>query len=105
MASAISHAVAALSIGTAFYAPKMAKRVWIAGALCSMIPDVDVIGFHFGVRYGDFWGHRGFTHSLLFAVLLAATVAMILFRNSGIHVGLYSPIYSLRPRATECLMP
>ena len=49
-----------------------------------MIPDVDVIGFHFGVRYGDFWGHRGFTHSLLFAVLLAATVAMILFRSSGI---------------------
>ena len=84
MASAISHAVAALSIGTAFYTPKMAQRVWIAGALCSMIPDVDVIGFRFGVHYGDFWGHRGFTHSLLFAGVLAAVVAMILFRNAGI---------------------
>ncbi len=40
-----------------------------------MIPDVDVIGFQFGIRYGDFWGHRGFTHSLVFAAILA-TVAI-----------------------------
>jgi inner membrane protein len=84
MASVISHAVAALSIGTGFHTPTMARRVWIAGALCSMIPDVDVIGFHFGVHYSDFWGHRGFTHSLLFAAVLAVVVAMILLSNSGI---------------------
>lgn len=34
----------------------------------------DVIGFQFGVHYGDFWGHRGFTHSLVFAVLLASVL-------------------------------
>ena len=33
----------------------------------SMLPDADVIGFSFGVRYGDPWGHRGATHSLTFA--------------------------------------
>ncbi len=37
-----------------------------------MLPDIDVIGFRFGVRYGDFLGHRGFTHSLVFAGLLAS---------------------------------
>jgi inner membrane protein len=79
LASGFSHAVAALSLGTCFYRPGMPKRVWIAGALCSVLPDIDVIGFHFGIRYGDFWGHRGFTHSLLFAAILAAFVAILEF--------------------------
>jgi inner membrane protein len=48
MASAFSYAVAALSIGTCFYLPQTPKRVWIAGALCSIVPDIDVIGFRFG---------------------------------------------------------
>src|SRR5690242_20365196 len=61
----------------------MPKRVWIAGILCSVLPDIDVVGFHFGIRYGDFWGHRGFTHSLLFAAILAWLVAIVgLWRTS-----------------------
>jgi len=31
MASAFSHAVAALSIGTCFYRPQVPKQVWVAG--------------------------------------------------------------------------
>lgn len=82
MASAFSHAVAALSIGSCFYRREIPRRVWIAGAICSALPDLDVIGFNFGVRYGDFWGHRGFTHSLVFAALLAA-VTLLLFFSRG----------------------
>src|SRR5205823_15125962 len=87
MASAISHAVAALSIGTCFYRPQIPKRVWVAGIVCSVLPDLDVIGFRFGIRYGDFWGHRGFTHSLVFAALLAGAVAVGMLRRgaSGIR--------------------
>jgi inner membrane protein len=44
----------------------------LVGALCAVIPDLDVIGFAFGVRYGAVLGHRGFTHSIVFAALLAA---------------------------------
>ena len=51
-----------------------------AGALCSVVPDLDVLGFRLGIHYGDFWGHRGFTHSLLFAALLAASVSILAFR-------------------------
>ncbi len=58
------------------------RRVWIIGALCSVVPDLDVIGFHFGIHYGDFWGHRGFTHSLLFAVLLATLALLLTFRQA-----------------------
>ena len=81
MASIFSHAVAAVGIGACFYRPGVPKRVFVAGAVCSVIPDLDVIGFRFGIRYSDFWGHRGFTHSLLFAALLATAIVFLLFRQ------------------------
>jgi inner membrane protein len=74
MASAFSHAIAATAITAAFYRPNVSKRVWIAGIVCSVVPDLDVIGFRFGIPYRDFWGHRGFTHSLAFAAILAAVL-------------------------------
>jgi inner membrane protein len=81
VASSLSHAVAALGIGAFFYKPDIPKRVWVIGAACSVLPDVDVIGFRFGVRYGDFWGHRGFTHSLFFAAVLASAIVLLAFRS------------------------
>ena len=86
MASLISHAVAALGIGAFFARPQVPKRVWAVGAICSMLPDMDVIGFSFGVRYGDFWGHRGFTHSLFSAAMLAILATGVGF--SGASPGL-----------------
>jgi len=44
----------------------------VLGAACSMVPDIDVIGFHFGVHYGDLLGHRGLTHSIAFAAVFAS---------------------------------
>jgi inner membrane protein len=79
MASVLSHAVASIGIGAAFYQPGFPRRAWILGALCSVFPDLDVIGFRFGVHYGDFWGHRGFTHSLFFAAIFAWSVTAIAF--------------------------
>jgi inner membrane protein len=81
MASIFSHAVAAMGISACFYRQGTPKRVWVLGAACSVIPDLDVIGFRFGIRYGDFWGHRGFTHSLLFATLLAGAIVFTGFRR------------------------
>jgi inner membrane protein len=90
VASAFSHAVAALGIGACFYHPGTPKRVWVIGAFCSVIPDVDVLGFRFGIQYGDFWGHRGFTHSLAFAALLASAVMLIGFRQVLPSLGRFS---------------
>jgi len=56
MASAISHAVAALGIGATFYRHTLPRPVWLAGIVCAVLPDIDVIGFRFGIPYGDFWG-------------------------------------------------
>ena len=43
-----------------------------------MLPDADVVGFSLGVRYGDLLGHRGLSHALAFAALVA-TVAVLLW--------------------------
>jgi inner membrane protein len=95
MASVLSHAVAALGIGAAFYRPNAPKLVWAGGIMCSVIPDLDVVGFRFGIRYGDFWGHRGFTHSLVFAALLAgaATLAISQVRSQVRPVSLFTYLF------------
>lgn len=49
-----------------------------------MLPDLDVMGFRFGLSYGDHFGHRGFTHSLLFALLCAPFAAMPLQWNDSL---------------------
>ena len=87
MASAFSHAVAALSMGSCFYRPQIAKPVWLSAAACSVMPDLDVIGFRFGIDYRDFWGHRGFTHSLVFAVLLSGAAVTVLGGKKDLGIG------------------
>lgn len=80
MASAFSHAFVALALGKVFQHPTMRWPILLSGAVCSIIPDLDVIGFYFGIQYGDLWGHRGMTHSLLFAALLSAALVTMWYK-------------------------
>ena len=59
---------------TTRWSPITAAVLWSA---LSLSPDVDVIGFPLGIRYADEWGHRGATHSLAFALAVAALVGLI----------------------------
>jgi inner membrane protein len=52
----------------------------LLGSGLSMLPDADVIGFAFGVRYGDAWGHRGATHSFAFAIALGTAIGLVASR-------------------------
>jgi inner membrane protein len=54
--------------------PLASMLVWSA---LSFLPDADVIGFQFGVRYADEWGHRGASHSLMFAIAVGAAVGVL----------------------------
>ena len=81
MASVISHAAVGLFLGGIYASGPMPLRFWILSVFCSILPDVDVIGFSFGVRYGERLGHRGFTHSLLFALGLGCLVNLIAFNR------------------------
>jgi inner membrane protein len=41
----------------------------------SILPDLDVLGFSYGINYLHPLGHRGFTHSILFALLWSGLLA------------------------------
>lgn len=75
MASAFSHIVVATAIGKCLNIHITNRRYWVVGAVLSVLPDLDVIGFGLGIQYGDQLGHRGLTHSLFFAALIAAIAA------------------------------
>lgn len=79
MASAFGHAAGALAISNLFrLKTKLSAGIIFLGVVCSILPDADVIGFKFGIPYESLWGHRGITHSILFAVLLALVLAYFL---------------------------
>ena len=81
MASVFTHAAVGLALGKVTTERSMPKRFWWLCAACSCFPDADVIGFAFGIRYGDLWGHRGLTHSLLFALVFGVAVTALAFRE------------------------
>ncbi|MGR8979202.1 MAG: metal-dependent hydrolase [Gammaproteobacteria bacterium] len=76
MASAFSHIIVAAAIGKCVRQKQPPRWYWALGAFLSIAPDLDVIGFRFGVRYGDLIGHRGLTHSLFFAVCLSGAISL-----------------------------
>jgi len=78
MSTIISHAAVPMALSACFPDGILSPETVLLGAICSMIPDLDVIGFAFGVRYGDPWGHRGATHSVFFALCLGALVTAVL---------------------------
>ena len=71
MASVISHPAVPLALAVALGPTRVPAA--LAGAACaaSILPDVDSLGFAAGIPYDHTFGHRGFTHSLIFALLTA----------------------------------
>ena len=74
MPTIFSHAIAATAAAQWWRRP-LPVGFWTWTVTCSMLPDIDVIGFSFGIRYEDMFGHRGITHSLFFAALVGALAA------------------------------
>ncbi len=58
----------------------MSWRALLLGVSCSIVPDLDLTGFRYGVQYGAVWGHRGLTHSLFFAGLLSTVLVGLWYR-------------------------
>ena len=81
MPSVFSHAIAAVAIGGAAVAGSSRLAIWGLGALCSVVPDLDVVSLFFGLPYGHVLGHRGLSHSLLFAAVLASIVTAVARRS------------------------
>lgn len=81
MASAFTHVFVAAALGKAVSPDKMPLRFWTLGVFCSLLPDLDVITFRLGIPYRHMFGHRGFTHSLPFALIISVLVVLLAFRT------------------------
>lgn len=82
MASAITHAALPVIVLAAVDLPEgTRRRVTIAAALCAMLPDLDVVTAMFEIRTWEPMGHRGVSHSLLIAALVALFVTTFWFHD------------------------
>lgn len=77
MPTIFSHAIFAVVLGKAGLKKSVTFRFWFLTAVCAMIPDADVMTLSFGVERGSLFSHRGFTHSIFFALLFGSLVAFI----------------------------
>jgi inner membrane protein len=75
MPTALSNPAAALAVRLAAGGRAVPGRLAALAAVCTVLPDVDAVGFWLGIPYGHLLGHRGLTHSLFFAALVGVAAA------------------------------
>ena len=68
----------AVALTRSWFGASVPRRAVIAAILGSILPDIDVAAFAFGIPYASPYGHRGITHSLLFALLYALVASLTL---------------------------
>ncbi len=88
MPTIISHAVIGMT-GTNLMQGENSGRLKLVllSILCAIAPDADVITFKLGIAYGDFFGHRGFFHSIFFAAVLDFSVRALFYRSDKLFSG------------------
>jgi inner membrane protein len=79
MPTVITHGFVAALFGKSLAAGRMPARFCLLSVSCAILPDADVVGFSLGISYEDMLGHRGLSHSLVFALVLSLIVAFLAF--------------------------
>jgi inner membrane protein len=99
VASILSHPAVPLALAVALGPSRVPPALTAAACAASILPDIDAAGFALGIPYGQPLGHRGFTHSFVFAMLVAVagaalaghlgaargTVFLVLFVSASSH--------------------
>lgn len=75
MPTIVTHALIPLAAGIALGKARLPPRLVVAGMIAAVLPDADVIAFKLGIEYAHAFGHRGASHSLVFALVCGAFVA------------------------------
>ncbi|TDK20649.1 metal-dependent hydrolase [Luteimonas aestuarii] len=71
MPTVITHAAVPLALYLASERGRISRPLLAAGVAAAILPDADMLAFAFDIAYAEAWGHRGATHSLAFAALVA----------------------------------
>jgi len=83
MPSLLTHPAVPIAIAIGLGNKIVSKRLLFTGIVLSIVPDFDVIAFHFGIPYASDFGHRGLSHSILFAWGIAlASASFYRYLNS-----------------------
>lgn len=77
MPTFVSHPAIPVTLAVALGTDRIPPRLAVAGAIASLLPDLDVIGLRAGVPYAAPFGHRGASHSLAAAAALALVGAAL----------------------------
>ena len=104
MPSAFGHVAPVVALATAFWTPEVPKRLWVAGALAALAPDLDVIGFGLGIPYQHPLGHRGLSHSLPVAAAIAGLLTLALFPRAGTGVRARAFVFLLLATASHGIL-
>ena len=81
----ITHIALGACIGEAFFEKGFGKKAMLWGALAQSMPDIDFVASFWMSTADDLLAHRGFTHSLLFAVLIVPIMALVAERVHRPH--------------------
>ena len=76
MASIFGHGIVAFTISKVVNSKEISLLILLA-IVSSILPDFDVISFKLNIPYLHPLGHRGFTHSILFAVIWAILLGFL----------------------------
>lgn len=55
-------------------------KLFILAMLSSALPDIDVLAFDLGIPYEHWLGHRGLSHSFVFAFCWALLISVVFYR-------------------------
>lgn len=77
MPTIFTHAVVPLALGLALGRHAVSPRLIAAGMFVAIAPDFDTVAFKLGIAYADQFGHRGASHSFVFALAVALFGAMV----------------------------
>ncbi len=72
----LTHIALGACIGEAFFDKKIGKKALLWGALANSIPDIDFISGLWMSTPEGLLAHRGFTHSILFALLITPAFSL-----------------------------
>ena len=72
----LTHIALGACIGEAFFEKGFGKKALLWGALAQSIPDIDFTASMWMDTAGNLLAHRGFTHSILFALLITPVFAL-----------------------------
>ncbi len=91
MPTILTHPAVPIALAIGLGREAVPNRLLAAGVVASILPDLDVVAFRFGVSYAADFGHRGFSHSILFALLVALAGASLfqLWRSSFLRSFLF----------------